>query len=79
MDAMLAALVRGDQVDWPFTGAAAERQFLDAAREHGVVPLVAWQQRRLGSLNNWPATLRERHCDARATARDRRAASAVPS
>ena len=29
---MLAALVRGDQVEWPFTGAAAERQFLDAAR-----------------------------------------------
>ena len=59
MDALLAALVRGDQVEWPFTGAAAERQFLDAAREHGVVPLVAWQHRRLGSLNNWPATLRE--------------------
>ena len=59
MEAMLAALVRGEQVDWPFTGAAAERQFLDAAREHGVLPLVARQQRRLGSLNNWPATLRE--------------------
>ena len=59
MEAMLAALVRGEQVDWPFTGAAAERQFLDAAREHGVLPLVARQQRRLGSLNNWPAALRE--------------------
>ena len=56
-------------------GTAAERQFLDAAREHGVVPLVAWQQRRLGSLNNWPADAARGHRDARATARDRRAAS----
>ena len=47
MEALLAALVRGEQVDWPFTGAAAEQQFLDAAQRHGVVPLVAWQQRRL--------------------------------
>ena len=40
-------------------GGGGRRQFLDAAREHGVLPLVARQQRRLGSLNNWPATLRE--------------------
>ncbi len=59
MDTLLATIVRGDQVEWPFTGAAAERQFLDAAREHGVIPLVAWQQRRLGSLNNWPTSLCE--------------------
>ena len=58
MDVLLAALVRGDQAEWPFTGTAAEQQFLDAAQRHGVVPLVAWQHRRRGSLNDWPAALR---------------------
>ena len=58
MEVLLAALVRGDQVEWPFTGTAAEQQFLDAAQRHGVVPLVAWQHRRRGSLNDWPAALR---------------------
>ena len=58
MEVLLAALVRGEQVEWPFTGTAAEQQFLDAAQRHGVVPLVAWQHRRCGSLNDWPAALR---------------------
>ena len=58
MEVLLAALVRGDQVEWPFTGTAAEQHFLDAAQRHGVVPLVAWQHRRRGSLNDWPAALR---------------------
>ena len=58
MEVLLAALVRGDQAEWPFTGTAAEQQFLDAAQRHGVVPLVAWQHRRCGSLNDWPAALR---------------------
>ena len=43
---------------WPFTATAAEQQFLEAAQRHGVVPLVAWQHRRCGSLNDWPAALR---------------------
>ena len=44
--------------EWPFTVTAAEQQFLEAAQRHGVVPLVAWQHRRCGSLNDWPAALR---------------------
>jgi Uncharacterised nucleotidyltransferase len=58
MEVLLAALVRGDQPAWPFTGMAAEQQFLEAAQRHGVVPLVAWQHRRCGSLDDWPAALR---------------------
>ena len=58
MEALLAALVRGDPAEWPFTEKPAEQDFLDAARQHGVVPLVAWQDRRRGVLHGWPATLR---------------------
>ncbi len=58
MEVLLAALVRGDQPQWPFTVTAAEQQFLEAAQRHGVVPLVAWQHRRCGSLNDWPAALK---------------------
>ena len=58
MDVLLAALVRGDQAEWPFADAARELEFLEAARQHGVVPLVAWQDRRRGMLAGWPATLR---------------------
>ena len=58
MEVLLAALVRGEPAEWPFAGPAAEQQFHDAARRHGVVPLVAWQHRRRGCLNDWPEGLR---------------------
>lgn len=54
MDALLAAIVRGDRVEWPFTDPSAERLFLDAARRHGVVPLVARQLRRSEPRERWP-------------------------
>jgi hypothetical protein len=57
-EALLAALVRGDRVEWPFEGKAAELDFLGAAQRHGVVPLIAWQDRRRHSLSDCPATLR---------------------
>lgn len=56
---LLAALVRGDQIAWPFAGAQAEQDFLDAARNHGVLPLIGWRHRRQNVLDGWPATLQQ--------------------
>lgn len=55
---LLAALIRGEPVAWPFVDAEAEHQFLDAAQQHGVLPLVGRQHRRKGVLSAWPETLR---------------------
>ena len=60
MDDLVAAILRGDPVEWPPDGGRLEQQrFLEAAERHGVLPLVAHQLHRTNSLARWPGALQE--------------------
>ena len=46
MEDLLAAILRGDATEWPFSGAEAEQRYLEVAFHHRLGPLVARQLRR---------------------------------
>ncbi len=57
---MVAAVIRGDIVEWPGAGdPQREDEFLAAAIAHSVEPLIVWQLRRSRVFDRWPERLRE--------------------
>jgi hypothetical protein len=59
MEALLADVARGAQPDWPFDDASHEREFVDAAVRHRLLPLVNWHLRQGASRTRWPRDLTE--------------------
>jgi hypothetical protein len=55
-EAVLSALLRGEETRWPYAGDAAPAAFLALVASHGLQPLIARQIRR-GILLNAPASL----------------------
>ena len=61
MEALAAALVRGEAVNWPADAAHAEQaRFLEMAAFHGVRSLLAYQLHRMDLWPRWPAAITAR-------------------
>ena len=61
MEALAAALVRGEAVNWPADAAHAEQaRFLEMAAFHGVGSLLAYQLHRMDLWPRWPADITAR-------------------
>jgi hypothetical protein len=59
MEALLADVARGAKPAWPFKDAGHEREFIDAAVRHRLLPLVSWQLRHSAASAQWPQGLAE--------------------
>ena len=56
---LVAAVVRGDVVDWPGANRGpSEEQFLRAVSEHSVAALVVWRLRQASTFRGWPDSIR---------------------